>query len=579
MVLPSDATLRLIQWLAHREPDELAHLATHRNLRVQDLTSLTTLALALNDDASVSQALTSLTRQQLIDIMAVAEGGVPSGTLEPLSMLGLVDSSEHPPQLLCGRTQVAKFSLDETQQQPAPPTTTALSPAEIMRAGTQVETLLCYLDDLLQVIHRGPLPITRDGAPSVSTQKTLVEILGDTFNPVSLVALLQSAGLLIASKTELTLAAGVPQWRLLAREEQWSALATPWWESAPEWLRALALTFPQANWVGDLPALVSYHYPLLGPLGDMTRWVEHAELLGLISKGTPTAWGHALMHAKDTSFLREHLPPSVPGVYAHEDFTLLAPGPLSQEHRSILDRLTHKELGGLVPRYRVTTAALLEALQAGEDPAGIARLLQQTSQNPLPEGMLQLIEDTIRQSENIRLRAAGKGTIVTLRSAQIAQELVADPALVALALSSEQPTVLFTPWPLERVHHALSSARYVSMMELEQGPPSTGGWNAHSTPSPLLEAVHTLAGSIASARSQGIAPWLGSMIEVATEHKIPLEIECEMPGGEIVTLIMEPRSLSNGRLRGLDIKNAMEKTIPVSSIRVITPSTATLEPR
>jgi hypothetical protein len=44
-------------------------------------------------------------------------------------------------------------------------------------------------------------------------------------------------------------------------------------------------------------------------------------------------------------------------------------------------------------------------------------------------------------------------------------------------------------------------------------------------------------------------------------------------------LIMEPRSLSNGRLRGLDIKNAMEKTIPVSSIRVITPSTATLEPR
>jgi hypothetical protein len=61
------------------------------------------------------------------------------------------------------------------------------------------------------------------------------------------------------------------------------------------------------------------------------------------------------------------------------------------------------------------------------------------------------------------------------------------------------------------------------------------------------------------------------MIEVATEHKIPLEIECEMPGGAITTLIMEPRSLSNGRLRGLELKNAMEKTLPVSCIRRITP--------
>ena len=90
--------------------------------------------------------------------------------------------------------------------------------------------------------------------------------------------------------------------------------------------------------------------------------------------------------------------------------------------------------------------------------------------------------------------------------------------------------------------------------------------------SPLARAVHTLASSISSAKAQGVAPWLGSMIEVATAHKIPLEIECEMPGGVLVSLVMEPRSLSNGRLRGLDIKNQMEKTIPISSIRQIAPS-------
>jgi hypothetical protein len=573
MVLPSDATLRLIQWLANREPEQLWTLASDRNLRVADLQSLTTMALALNDDTNVARTLSRLDRKLLQEISALAQGTPCAGAVTELSALGLVDCSLDPPQLLCGESQVAKTVVLDSAR--TPPVVAAAEPVgarEYATAGTAVEILVCHLDDLLALIARNALPITREGAPSASTQKLLVEILGDTLDPALLVRLLLVSGLVENNKSDLTLSPKASTWRTLPRVEQWHTIAQAWWESTPSWLGHLVREFPNAHWVQGLPGLVEYHYPLLGDAGSVQKLEPEARTLGVIAAGRPTPWGTAVFKGTTPSGLEEFLPAPAPGVFAHEDFTLLAPGPLMPEHRQILDRLTTKELGGLVPRYRVTPQAILDALQVGEPAETMSSLLQETSQNPLPEGILHLLEDTIRQSQNIRLRAVGKRTIITVKTAQIAQELIADPALNALSLSITSPTELETPWPAERVHTALTSSRYVALIDHD---PVAGKQQVAQAPqeeSPLARAVHTLASSISSAKAQGVAPWLGSMIEVATAHKIPLEIECEMPGGVLVALVMEPRSLSNGRLRGLDIKNQMEKTIPVSSIRKIAPS-------
>jgi len=573
MVLPSDATLRLIQWLANRESEDLWTLAADRNLRVADLQSLTTLALALNDDTNVARTLSRLDRQLLQEISALAQGTPCAGAVTELSALGLVDCSLDPPQLLCGESQVAKtVVLDSARTPPVAAAAEPVGAREYATAGTAIETLVCHLDDLLALIARNALPITREGAPSASTQKLLVEILGDTLDPALLVRFLLVSGLVENNKSDLTLSPKASAWNTLPRVGQWHTIAQAWWESAPSWLGHLVREFPNAHWVQELPGLVEYHYPLLGDAGSVQKLEHEARTLGVIAAGRPTPWGTALFEGTTPSGLEEFLPAPAPGVFAHEDFTLLAPGPLMPKHRQILDRLTTKELGGLVPRYRVTPQAILDALQVGEPAETMSTLLQETSQNPLPEGILHLLEDTIRQSQNIRLRAVGKRTIITVKTAQIAQELIADPALNALSLSITSPTELETPWPAERVHTALTSSRYVALIDHD---PVAGKQQVPQAPqeeSPLARAVHTLASSISSAKAQGVAPWLGSMIEVATAHKIPLEIECEMPGGLLVALVMEPRSLSNGRLRGLDIKNQMEKTIPVSSIRQIAPS-------
>ncbi len=69
------------------------------------------------------------------------------------------------------------------------------------------------------------------------------------------------------------------------------------------------------------------------------------------------------------------------GRFAHDDYTLLATGPLEPGQRSQLSRIATRELGGLVPRYRLTASSVLSALQDGLNPEEIPGLLSEVCLN------------------------------------------------------------------------------------------------------------------------------------------------------------------------------------------------------
>jgi hypothetical protein len=302
-------------------------------------------------------------------------------------------------------------------------------------------------------------------------------------------------------------------------------------------------------------------------------------MLGIVASGCPTPWGQALFTGA-TPDLGRYLPSAVPGVYATEDFTLLAPGPLTLAHRLILDRIAHRELGGLVPRYRLTSRSVLRALHGGIVAEEIVPLLQSASQTPLPSGMVHLITDTCRLAGDIELSSTRNGTTITLTRPELRQELLADPSLGPLSLRELDDRTLVTRLPVERVHDILLGARHMAMIAGEDAiyqPAEERVALGTTGPDPLEEAVRTLAASITKAASQGVPPWLGSVLEVAIAGKVALEIEVDMPGGTSVSLIMEPRSLAGGRLRGVELKNSMEKTVPISAIRSATPCSSPAE--
>lgn len=574
MALPSKETLRLIQWLASRNEEQLLVLAKRRGLTAAQVGSLTAAATHLLDDRGLSHALDELSRDALATLGSLAKGSTPNGLAE-LVELGLVDERENPAIPLISPEQLANIgSPDPKGAAPKVKGCPPWSDETLGKQATVVASVLCELGDVIDALARHPQPSTRQGLVSVTGLKALTEILGDGYDIPALVDIGVASGLLHMSTTHVSASASALSWRESSSEQQWQHIAGSWWSGLPTWLQKVLQATPDAHWDHDIHGLINFFYPRLQADEVLSQAKARASILGVIAAGCPTPWGKALFVPGAEPGLGRYLPSSVPGVYATEDFTLLAPGPLSLEHRLILDRIAHRELGGLVPRYRLTSRSVLRALHGGIAADEIVPLLQSASQTPLPSGMVHLINDTCRLAGDIELSSTRNGTTITLTRPALRQELLADPSLGPLSLRELDDRTLVTRLPVERVHDILLGARHMAMIAGEDAiyqPAEERVALGTSGPDPLEDAVRSLAASITKAASQGVPPWLGSVLEVAIAGKVALEIEVDMPGGASVSLIMEPRSLAGGRLRGVELKNSMEKTVPISAIRSATP--------
>ena len=579
MALPSKETLGLIQWLATTDEEALHTLADLRGLSANDLSSLTTLAQALLGEAEVGKALSRQSRSTLKTLVALTTPpvDVTGHDLTPLTSWGLVDQGSTPPQLLFPPEALAVLSgLDFSEPEPSV-AGCGMEPTEgIESCARGVQAVLAQLSDVLDTMSRRPFAAGKNETLSANGLKALTDVIGSGYDIVGLVSMARTARLVAVGPKGLQATQHANSWRHQTAEQQWLTVAGCWWAELPEWVGAVITSYPTLNWLTELPQVVGYHYPLLQQSDAIALMSEQATLLGVIHKGCATPWGQQLFTPTGTVGLAEHFVDPVGGVYASEDFTLVASGPLRLDHRVILDAIAHRELGGVVPRYRVTSRSLLRALQSGVAPSDIQSSLEGCSLTPLPNGMLHLIEDTCRKAGEIELHHSRNGTILKVARPELAEELLLDPSLNGLSLRELDEKTLVSPLPIERVNDFVIGSRYLALIHDEQPPP--GGPELVEVPddpaqAKLHAAVTALHETIQSAARHGVPPSLGSVLEVAIASKVPLDITVEMPGGELVSLVMEPRSVGGGRLRGVEIKNSMEKTIPVSSIRSAIPWT------
>jgi hypothetical protein len=185
-----------------------------------------------------------------------------------------------------------------------------------------------------------------------------------------------------------------------------------------------------------------------------------------------------------------------------------------------------------------------------------------------------VVEDTCRRAGEIELHPSRNGTRVVVATPALRNELLLDPSLTGLTLRELDDLTLVSPLPVERVNDFILGSRYLALIHHTHLPSSVPE-ALDVQPSPASTKVHTavvnLVSSIQNAAHHGVSPSLGSVLEVAIASKVPLDITVEMPGGEMVSMVMEPRSVAGGRLRGVEVRNSMEKTIPVSSIRQAIP--------
>lgn len=570
-MLPSEHQLHLINWLASREPDQLEYLIRRRGLSASQCESLSGLARALGDEPGVTRALQGLERSALLAVKELASGKKAESKPE-LARLGLVDDEHDPPRLLMDASVFHHLDVSAIDPPTITPRPLADDPASAALAGAQVETILCFLDDLISLCTTNLVSLTKDGNPTANAMALIHERIGDSIEPSDLIRFATTADLVAVQATRLRPGGHAAIWQAKPRIEQWRHVATAWWAAAPAWLTTTIALHPLANWGEDVPALVSYHFPLVDASAELAALRGDAAVLGLTLQGSPSLFGLSLWSTEEEG-LESAMPEYAAGVYAMDDFTLLAPGPISPAHRRTLDDIAEKELGGLVPRYRITADSIQRALAQGHQAETLTERLAQVCLTPLPDGVVRLIEDTIHHSRRIVLRTEGTGTRIELVDSLLAQEIDADQALQILPRTRVSETAFDSPWPIERVRSVLESARYAtSAPAVVPTSPGTTRESAEPGHDEVSRAVEALVQGIQADRAKGVPPGIGGILDVAIANKIALEIECLGPDGTPTRFQLEPKALSNGRLRGIEIRHQMERTIPVSRITQIAPA-------
>jgi hypothetical protein len=150
-------------------------------------------------------------------------------------------------------------------------------------------------------------------------------------------------------------------------------------------------------------------------------------------------------------------------VLLQADLTVVVPGPPEPALAAELELVADVESAGQAAVYRVTTASVRRALDAGLTAADLHALFARRSSTPVPQALTYLVDDVARRHGGLRVGACS----AYLRSEDTAllAQLVADRRLGLLALRQVAPTVLISPFQVHRLLDMLRDAGYAPVAE------------------------------------------------------------------------------------------------------------------
>lgn len=280
------------------------------------------------------------------------------------------------------------------------------------------------------------------------------------------------------------------------------------------------------------------------------------DALGLRDGGV-TPLGRAFLAGDREPFAalaRDTFPQLGSQVYVLDDLSIIAPGPLASDTARALDRVATSEAHGLAPRYRLTTIALHHAFAHGDSADSIIRLLEGMSLVPLSATVRSYITDAHRHGRFITVSADQAGVTVLCSTPELADTMAQDPRLDGIVRRRTTESTIVFEARQDRFESLLVDAGY-HLVE----------------PAPLPRIVGAPAADTTTAESEQLlvaglgAGHLERALIVAMKTKTRVQITVQMPAGE-TTMIVEPRSVANGRVRALDIGVDAERTVPLSAI-------------
>ncbi|MFY1705621.1 helicase-associated domain-containing protein [Micromonospora sp. WMMA1923] len=207
--------------------------------------------------------------------------------------------------------------------------------------------------------------------------------------------------------------------------------------------------------VTGLGALTSYGRLLLD---DVTAADERdTDPLGLLTEADP---GQASTVVRALDAL---LPAPVDHFLVQADLSVVVPGPPDPALAAELEVVAEHESAGGASVHRVSPASVRRALDSGYSADDLHGLFAARSRTPVPQGLTYLIDDVARKHGG--LRAGSAGGYLRSDDESLLAEVLVDRRLEALALRRLAPTVLVTPYQINRLLTALRDAGYAPVPE------------------------------------------------------------------------------------------------------------------
>ncbi|MEN9715082.1 MAG: hypothetical protein RJA35_549 [Actinomycetota bacterium] len=447
-------------------------------------------------------------------------------------------------------------------------------------AAFETQQAIC---ELLLDAEQHPIKLTGKTGFGVSDVKRVAAHLRRSNQTIrGFYALAEQLQLLILIGERWWLSGGAEQFLNGSVIDRWSKLAQQWISSlGPVGARELNAVLKEHPEL-DLAAALKHVFPLADiSLGEeLNLLAEQAQGIGFSVAGQPSVLlAYCLNGQPDVAadLLKNHLPQLQHSLIVQADLSLIAPGPLDTATETTLRKFAEIEQVSVACTYRLSALSVSHGLECGLTVDQIRAMLQELSAKPLPQPVEYLLKEAEQRFGRLTIKAGKSGSeksVLHSSDGILLTEILNDSRLRAFAFFALTANSLVTRFDPEIVYFGLRDNGYLPVRLDDSGAVISpraahnySGGLANSSASPQQLLVDNLRASDARVGAQPDDQDLTRQIQLAVKNKAALTVYAEDRSGNEVEFRILPTALANGRLRGMDRRSDVERTLPLDRIK------------
>lgn len=344
----------------------------------------------------------------------------------------------------------------------------------------------------------------------------------------------------------------------------------------------LASEFAKLQPGSSLRVWLDENFPLAEntPGSRIGQILSSAETFGLTFEEHTSSWFASILgkNGDGVKALQEHLPAVQNRIILQADLSIIAPGPLPTSLESKLRLFANTENIGLASTYRLSPLSICHGLETGLTTEEISKLLSDSFGAKLPQPVEYLLGEVQQRFERLVITESintDHRSLIHSKDNVLLTEISNDSRLRAFSLariSNEHLACRFEP---SVVYFGLRECGYMVIRKDPNGKvvspiSSAETVQAQTTLNRWDERIGKMRETEASLGLSGSDEVVNRQIQLAIRNKAKLSLVVSRPDGTELAIVLEPSGLANGRLRGLDRKAQVERTLPLTTITSIT---------